>query len=998
MPFQIVLQTYKRTQGEITFFTAGPDQIVICNDFITLEATVQGDLTGNSFLWEQIGGTPVTVNDANTLIATFTNNDLSPKIFRFFINKGTASQQFDDITVFATPLTNASIQTREDTSTFRSKTSPVSCSSIINTVDVVAPEPIDGISGQTDSTNEIVFSWDEQSNEGGELVGNILGIEDIETPDIHYLPAEISGSLVFDRRGVSNGIAVGNVTAAHGGEFGRMFVFNGGYIDIPAPFFEPELKRFTFSCLIQPDVVHEGAQEGTIVCISEDLITITPRFNLSIVNGGLSLTVRTDINNEITINTNPNIITNSLGLIPIVVTLEEINATDKRIKVFVQSSNVLNQIITLAGDISTLQYSRIGINQVDTNPFIGNLDQVRFYDSAISDLNVGRILNEQNFYIEPDQIIPNTNPSSVYKAENHFGDQVIDTQSRVNGNLIGDVTFVEGKNGLAFDLDGTQTGIDCSTVCLGTVNDLTFSCYFSTRNVVDKRDILHFSEVLTPLLAPSTAAMILSVDGSEIRCRIQKDGIIEDVVTTFGPISLNTFYHIALTVSVNGNYDVYLDGNLILSGTTPGAGSFIMPLCNIGISAPPGLPFDGLIEDIRFFSKKITQTEVQVLSNKPIDSFKFIKTVLPTAPQEVRGAVPFSSLIISENPVSYWQLNEETGFVANDYTSLNDGGIQGAPLLRYPGITSDGYSMKFDGIGDYITTNEFNIYDFIHQTGVFTVQAWFQLDDCKADKINAICGTCFNDPTLEVGFALYCDNRSSQGSPYSVRFLFATGDANFILLTADGAARDNLPHKVSVVGNGSDLKLYIDDVLYDQQALPSLPFSGLSNHTLDIGDIYDVTNTQYVPNAKFQGRLSNLAIFDKALTVENIEKIYFSGRYNLLNRIVIKSLYKYTKYEKTSLSCIKDFSEVTLPTSTYVDEVFRTSTNNNPPPQINIVSYNNSSSQVVESVNLSTIANPNEIKVTERFANNILQTIDNQDVGFGIIYTISYQRFTPGSL
>lgn len=54
MPFVNVTQTFQAYIGNITFFTAGPDQTTFCPSTITLAATVVGDLTGHTVRWEEV--------------------------------------------------------------------------------------------------------------------------------------------------------------------------------------------------------------------------------------------------------------------------------------------------------------------------------------------------------------------------------------------------------------------------------------------------------------------------------------------------------------------------------------------------------------------------------------------------------------------------------------------------------------------------------------------------------------------------------------------------------------------------------------------------------------------------------------------------------------------------------------------------------------------------------------------------------------------------------
>jgi hypothetical protein len=104
MPFQVSFSSKATPVGVIDFFTAGPDQVTICDTTVTMTATVIGDLTGHVVLWEQLTGSAVTfITPLNQLSVTYTTATFDDKSFRFWIDKGTGEQQFDDINIFGTP-------------------------------------------------------------------------------------------------------------------------------------------------------------------------------------------------------------------------------------------------------------------------------------------------------------------------------------------------------------------------------------------------------------------------------------------------------------------------------------------------------------------------------------------------------------------------------------------------------------------------------------------------------------------------------------------------------------------------------------------------------------------------------------------------------------------------------------------------------------------------------------------------------------------------------
>lgn len=143
MPFQNSASSKINRIGDITLVTAGEDQIQICVNTIFLEATVQGNPIGHTFQWVQIGGTPVTFNTpTDQLAVNYTIASTGTKVFRFFIDQGTASEQFDDVTIFDTPVSDvfgASFPSARGLDIVPIPTPEVVCGDLTGTVEAVSP-------------------------------------------------------------------------------------------------------------------------------------------------------------------------------------------------------------------------------------------------------------------------------------------------------------------------------------------------------------------------------------------------------------------------------------------------------------------------------------------------------------------------------------------------------------------------------------------------------------------------------------------------------------------------------------------------------------------------------------------------------------------------------------------------------------------------------------------------------------------------------------------
>lgn len=107
---QILFLSSQNSLSVVTFPSQTVEQIAVCEPIVYLEAIVDGDLTGHSFGWVQISGSPTVTllpvpgYDTRTYY-TVTGLPGTDKVFRFYIDRYTPYEQFLDLTVRTTPAT-----------------------------------------------------------------------------------------------------------------------------------------------------------------------------------------------------------------------------------------------------------------------------------------------------------------------------------------------------------------------------------------------------------------------------------------------------------------------------------------------------------------------------------------------------------------------------------------------------------------------------------------------------------------------------------------------------------------------------------------------------------------------------------------------------------------------------------------------------------------------------------------------------------------------------
>lgn len=108
MPFiSIRVITQQISAPVVEFVNAGANQNVLCNSIVELQGLVAGVPGTYLVEWEQISGTPVTLENADTLSPWFVNPNTTDLVFRLWVDRYTPNEQFSDVSVFRNPAADA---------------------------------------------------------------------------------------------------------------------------------------------------------------------------------------------------------------------------------------------------------------------------------------------------------------------------------------------------------------------------------------------------------------------------------------------------------------------------------------------------------------------------------------------------------------------------------------------------------------------------------------------------------------------------------------------------------------------------------------------------------------------------------------------------------------------------------------------------------------------------------------------------------------------------
>lgn len=243
----------------------------------------------------------------------------------------------------------------------------------------------------------------------------------------------------------------------------------------------------------------------------------------------------------------------------------------------------------------------------------------------------------------------------------------------------------------------------------------------------------------------------------------------------------------------------------------------------------------------------------------------FCKGIKQSASFTVYSPNLFAELVQSYGPVAYWRLGESSGAVAQDVTGAHNGVYVNGITLNQGGalIGSNNTAARFDGVNDYTDTQIWDV-----ATVGLTLVAWINADDFDT----------LTDPRI------LSKARNAMMSYYwTLRTMAVDGDIrlHFDLRTINGrrdltADSGNIqPGQwvfVAAVYDGNRMYLYQDAVEV-----------GRRSHS---GDVEQKDNAPVWiggnptdPTAKpWKGSLDEVAVFDRALTPEQITALYKARR------------------------------------------------------------------------------------------------------------------------
>ena len=291
--------------------------------------------------------------------------------------------------------------------------------------------------------------------------------------------------------------------------------------------------------------------------------------------------------------------------------------------------------------------------------------------------------------------------------------------------------------------------------------------------------------------------------------------------TTSAQYSINTWYNLVVT-SDGTTVKMYVNGSQVtLNSTTAVARDFTNVWINSAKYSASNFGIVGKIDGVAIFDYALSSSQVTTLYGSSSTGIG-------------------NPMSLSPKPVAYYPLGDQDAFNGSNYL--------------VPNSSLKDYVFDFDGSNDYIDTNS-----TFNTLTSFTVSAWFKADDA-AGTVRSIVSTRVNGITTSKGFDIYI----------SANVLTARVYNNGATEVTQAFTDTSNWHNVVMTYNGTTLELFLDN---SSTGTATGNYDNSGGRNLTIGKWGPVIGASYY----FDGLISNVSIFNTALSTPNIETLYNNG-------------------------------------------------------------------------------------------------------------------------
>ncbi|MHC4985542.1 MAG: LamG domain-containing protein [Planctomycetota bacterium] len=244
----------------------------------------------------------------------------------------------------------------------------------------------------------------------------------------------------------------------------------------------------------------------------------------------------------------------------------------------------------------------------------------------------------------------------------------------------------------------------------------------------------------------------------------------------------------------------------------------------------------------------------------------------------------YYELMTSMNPTCYWRMDDISGSTCRDVKGVRDGRYRNGPDLQVEGALSgsDNASVDFDGNNDYVDLD-----DFVMEGEALTLLAWVRRSDDSGSKPKGYVISKSTGPATNKHY--WALSTYPKWGDIYLRFHLRTEGDVTQLSARSGALANEQWHLVAAVYDGETMRIYLDaqevasvaktGSIGDEDDDGNGNGNGNGNDDDDDDDGDGVSawigaNPSNSNTRPFPGRLDEVAVFERALTPQELQSLY----------------------------------------------------------------------------------------------------------------------------
>ncbi|MDO8471336.1 MAG: LamG domain-containing protein [bacterium] len=507
----------------------------------------------------------------------------------------------------------------------------------------------------------------------------------------------------------------------------------------------------------------------------------------------------------------------------------------------------------------------IGNNSGNTREFDGSIDEVRVYNRALGAAEIQALYKSGAAKLK----VP-TNLGLVGYWSMNEGTSTIAGDASGNGNrgiLTNGPTWVDGKRGKALSFDGADDYVDAgSGSSIDNIFDTdggggTVGAWIKPRSAGEG---VGRGGVIAAKSTDSAWSFEMSTAADNkirflMNCTFVEADSVNSWISSNTVLSYNAWQYVAVVYnnsSINNVPTIYINGTSVsltqqsFADADPCQSDAANNLI-IGNEPSSAYTFDGLIDDVRMYDRALSVAEIKALYQADYAKIN--------APQNNQ---------ITNGLVGMWSFNgpDLTTTTAFDRSGQgNNGTLTNGPV---PAIGKIGQALNFDGSDDIVNISASAVYN---NMGAITATAWIKPNGYGESNI----GMLFNKSNTTNPWDGWMFSMTSLVAN-SVRFVVDGGDTDLDLRSNAGTVPFGVWTHVAITWNGNSTCAG-NAIIY---------INGVSNTSCSTNLVSRTSDSLYPPKignsssgaSTFDGLIDEVRIYNRALSADEIKRLYNMGR------------------------------------------------------------------------------------------------------------------------